>query len=198
MSNCKPLIFCSLLLAALLNLLAFTELLAQEQCAKELADAEEKFQRGRLNETIALATGCLEKRDLALAESERAYKLLGKAYYAKGLLNNAKENLRKLLELIPDWRPDPEIDNPSFRKLAEEVIKEVEQEKLAQQQPIRQEQPPDSQHVVQPPPTKKGGGKKWLWLGGGSAVVAGTAAFLIFKGDEQAQRLPDPPAIPSK
>jgi len=198
MSNCKPLIFCSLMLAAFLNLFAFTELLAQDQCAKELAEAEEKFQRGRLNEVIALVSGCLEKHDRTLAASERAYKLLGKAYHAKGLLENAKENLRKLLELIPNWRPDPESDKPSFQQLAAEVIKEVEEERQAEKQTIREEPPPDTNPMVQTPRPKKGNGKKWLWLGGGGAVVAGTAVFLISRGDEKPLRLPDPPALPSK
>lgn len=196
MSHCKRFIFCALLL----NLVAMARLQAQGQCAQKLAEAEEKYQSGRLEQAIALANQCLEKSGFALAERERAYKLLGMAYYAKGLHDAAKENLRKLLELIPNWRPDPENDSPSFQKLAEEVIKEVEAERQAQRQQAQKAQPPDtsqSQLVIEPPPTKKGGGRKWLWIGG-SAFAAGTVAFLISQGEEKPARLPDPPAVPRK
>jgi tetratricopeptide (TPR) repeat protein len=162
---------------------------AQDMCKTELAEAEQKYQEGSLDEAIALVTRCLEKNGLAIAESERAHKLLGKAYYAKGLLDKARENLRKLLELIPNWKPDPETDAPAFCRLAEEVIKEVEQQRQAQQQKQEQKQEP-----------KHDGGKKWLWIGGGGAVAAGAIAVLLASKDETRGngRLPNPPTPPPR
>ncbi len=161
---------------------------AQQKCAAELAEAEKKYLEGRLDEAIASAARCLEKGNLALAESEQAHKLLGKAYYAKGLLDQARENLRKLLELIPNWRPDPETDAPAFRRLAEEVIQEVEQERQIQQQKQEQRQEP-----------KRGRSKKWLWIGGGGAVAVGAAVFLLSNKNEAGNgRLPNPPNLPPR
>jgi len=174
---------------------------AQGQCEKELAEAEAKYEIGLLDEAIEMALHCLENSALTDAERQRSYWLLGKVYYAKQLLNDAKEYLRKLLEMIPNWRPDPENDSPAFQALAEEVIKEVGAEK--QKQP--QQAAPAEQELVMPVdtstrvrPFKKSGSKKWLWIGGGAVAAGTTAAFILFRGDEKPLRLPDPPALPGK
>ena len=103
--------------------------LAQEKCATELAAAEEKYQQGRLDDAIDLLTACLRKGDLLAAESQKAYRLLAKAYLSKRNVNRAKDMLRSLLKVAPDWRPDSEIDTPAFTSLAEEVIAEAGLEK---------------------------------------------------------------------
>ena len=187
------------ILALLLTTSTFSRAQAQNQSARELTEAEAKLQAGRLNEAIAQARSCLEKSALDTAAHTRAYKLLGKAYYAKGLLDAAKENLRKLLGLIPEWRPDPEKDSPSFQIMVEEVIQEMKTEKQAQQPgPAAQDvKKPDDKPATVPSP-RKSGGRKWLLIGGGGAVAAGAAAFLIFRSEEKVSRLPDPPALPIK
>jgi len=181
-------LFRSLILALLAVISFVATAQAQSPCEKELAEAEAQYQLGNLDEAIALADRCLAKSDLTLAERERSHLLLGRAYQAKRLLDNAKQHLHKLLDLIPNWRPDPENDKPAFRTLAEEVIKERE---------VKLRPGPDN--PLQPPARR--GSKKWLWIGGG-AVAAGTAAFLISQGGgaEEAKipRLPDPPVLPTK
>ncbi len=190
MQKYKPVIFRALIFAPVLCL--FVLATAQDRCTKELAEAEEKYQRGLLDEAIALVNACLEKSEFDTSESERAYKLLGKAYHAKGLLDNAKESLRKLLMLIPNWRPDPELDTPSFQRLAEEIITEFQ----AQRPRTPELKPPEEKPAVQTPAAKKSG-KKWLWIGSGGAVAVGTVAYFILR-DDKAPRLPDPPDLPSK
>lgn len=188
------------ILTLLFTASTFSRAQAQNQCDKELTEAEAKLQVGRLNEAIAQAKNCLEKSVLDTVEHTRAYKILGKAYYAKGLLDAAKENFRKLLGLIPEWRPDPEKDSPSFQIMVEEVIQEMKNEKQAQQQPAPAapdvEKPDDKPATV--PSPRKSGSRKWLLIGGGGTVAAGAAAFLIFRGEEKVSRLPDPPALPIK
>jgi len=180
----------SLMMALLLIAAAFSPAQAQGQCDRELTEAEAKFQVGKLNEAIAQTLSCLEKSDLDTTARTRAYKLLGRAYYAIGLLNAAKENLQKLLELIPNWRPDPEKEGRSFQMMVDEIAKEMEAKK----------QPPKPVQVdtsVVAPPTKKSGSKKWLWIGGGALAAGTTAAFILFRGDEKAPpRLPNPPDLP--
>jgi len=190
----------SLMFLLLFDTFFFSRAQAQGQCEKKLAEAEAKYEIGLLDEAIEMALHCLENSALTDAERQRSYWLLGKVYYAKQLLDNSKEYLRKLLEMIPNWRPDPENDSPAFQALAEEVIKEVEAEKQKQQeQTARAEQEMKTPVDTSTPARtfKKSGGKKWLWIGGG-ALAAGTAAFLISRGDEKPLRLPDPPALPIK
>jgi len=102
---------------------------SQDKCETELAEAENKYQLGELDEVIELVNRCLDKGDVNVEELEKAYKLLGKTYHAKGLLEQAKEHLKTLLKMIPNWRPNPDLDTPSFQRLAEEVITEMEQKK---------------------------------------------------------------------
>jgi len=160
MHNCK---FSTLIgmmsLLTLLLILSVAALYAQERCAAELAKAEEKYQQGRLDDAIDLLNNCLRKGDLLIAESKQAYRLLAKAYLSKGQLNRAKDNLRNLLRVAADWKPDPEIDAPSFITLADEVIAEVE---LAKAREAREE--------ALTPSTSE---KIEIGLGGGVAVPMG-------------------------
>ncbi len=184
-------LFMTFACALFCGILAASISLAQSPCEKELADAETKYQLGHLDEVITIAISCLEKSGISDVERERGYLLLGKAHHAKSLLDSAKAYLRKLLILIPEWRPDPENDSPSFQQLAVEVINEFAKERME----ARQQTAPEA---VQPAitPTKKS--KKWLLIGGG-ALAAGAAAFLIFQGDDNPPaRLPDPPVLPQR
>jgi len=114
--------------------------LVQEQtCEELLAEAENKYFEGLLDQTIELVNVCLNQQDSTVEQREKGYKLLGKAYHAKGLLEQAKDNIRKLVELIPNWQPNPNIDTPSFARMAEEVIAEMErQEEQAEQEQAEQ------------------------------------------------------------
>ena len=171
--------------------LAFTQALAifsapavqaQEKCKYELAEAEKKYQDGFFDEAITLLLACVNKSGLAIDESERAYKLLAKAYHANQLLNESKEALKKLLTLAPNWTPNPVTDTPPFQRLAEEVIKEVEQQKLAEEKKSEQKIPPAE--IAPPVQSAKKKSKKWLWIGGGVLVAGGVAAVLLSGGDD--------------
>ncbi|MGH7597539.1 MAG: hypothetical protein ACREOI_14390 [bacterium] len=181
--------------AALALTLLVSTVMAQSPCEKDLAEAEAQYQLGRLEEAIASVNRCLSKGEIGMAERERCYLLLGKANHAKSLLDSARTYLRKLLELIPSWRPDPENDSPSFRQLAAEVIQKFEIARQAREQEAKPALPQETKPESKPP---SGGKKKWLWIGGG-AIAAGTAAFLISRGgDDPRAKLPDPPEVPRK
>jgi len=187
--------------------LAFTQALvvfsapaahAQEKCKYELTEAEKKYQDGFFDEAITLLLACVNKSGLAVDESERAYKLLAKAYHANQLLNEAKEALKKLLALAPNWKPNPVTDPPPFQRLAEEVIKEIEQQKLAEEKKPEEKILPAE--VIEPvQPAKKKSSKKWLWIGGGVLVAGGvTAAILAGSKDEKVDTgFPSPPGRPT-
>jgi hypothetical protein len=150
-----------------------------------------------LEEAIASVNRCLSKGEIGLAERERCYLLLGKTHHAQSLLDSARTYLRKLLELIPNWRPDPENDSPSFQTLAEEVIKEHEAAKQAA--PQQEVKPAVPQKTEPESKALSRGNKKWWWIGGGALAAGTAAAFLISRGNENAPApLPDPPEVPRK
>ncbi len=161
--------------------------LAQEECEKILAEAEVKYQLGRLDEVIEQVNLCLKKNTLKITEREKCYLLLGKAFQAKSLLDSARKYIRQLLVMIPSWRPDPEKETPSFQKLAREVIENFEEERKLHPQPSELKRG-----------TAKSRKKKWFWIAGGATLMAGTVAIIISRGDGGSERLPDPPDLPGK
>ncbi|MCI0694342.1 hypothetical protein L0337_20330 [candidate division KSB1 bacterium] len=160
----------------------------------ELSKAEQAYSEGLFDQVIDLVKSCLSKGDLTTAEQAWAYKLLGQVYVSKNEPQPAKICVQKLLEVAPDYEPDRDQDLQMWIELVEAAKQERERQ-------IQQPQPPtpaDDKPVDRAVATKKGGGKKWLWIGGGGAVVAGTAAYLIFKGEDTRKRLPDPPGLPPR
>ena len=187
----------ALLLAALLYFTPFLDTLTlplayaqQFDCKKNLTEAEQKFRQGKLDEAIQMITTCLKTGELTIEQNEWAYKLLGKAKHAKGLIDDAKQALRQLLGLVPDWRPNPEIDTPTFRKFAEDVIEEIGRKPVSifpgqKEQPIKEK----------PSIESKKSSKKWLLIGGG-AVVAGGILLLASSGGGGGGDPPPNPALP--
>ncbi len=180
----------ALLIIPVLDIVSALIASPQDKCAIELEQAENKYQLGELDEVIELVNRCLVKGDVNVEEMEKAYKLLGKAYHAKGLLKQAKENLRKLLKLIPNWRPSPDMDTPSFQRLAEEVISEMEQKKPTEpaiEEPQREEvveteQPKQEPVVETTQRPQKGGSRAKLWMAIGGTVLVGTVAAIALSG----------------
>ncbi len=194
MLQCKCLIFRSLALVLLYTIFWVGGAHAQGRYETELAKAEQAYSEGFFDQVIALVNACLNKGDLTTAEQAWAYKLLGQAYVSKNELQPAKVSVQKLLEVAPDYEPDRDQDLQRWIELVEAARQERERQIQRQQPP----KPPDDKPVIQPASTRKSGGKKWLWIGSGGAVVAGTAAYLILKGEETGKRLPDPPGLPPR
>jgi tetratricopeptide (TPR) repeat protein len=159
----------------------------------ELTKAEQAYSEGFFDQVINVVKSCLDKGDLTTAEQAWAYKLLGQAYISKNELQPARIYVQKLLEAAPDYKPDRDQDLQLWIELVEAA--KQERERQIQRQPPK---PPDDKPVTQPASTRKSGGKKWLWIGSGGAVVAGTAVYLILKGEGARERLPDPPEPPSR
>lgn len=176
---------------------ALALVLVQEQtCEELLAEAENKYFEGLLDQTIELVNVCLNQQNITVEQREKGYKLLGKAYHAKGLLEQAKDNIRKLLELIPNWQPNPNIDTPSFARMAEEVIAEMErQEEQAEREQAEQPTAP-----TEPATERDGGGGKTLLLIAGGGGLAAAALILALAGGGGGgaanNQLPDPPPLP--
>ena len=130
---------------------------------------------------------------------------------AKDYLEQAKQSIRKLLELVPNWQPDPDQDPPPFTRLVEKVRREMEEAKkgTAPQTPVEQPlekleiEKPMEEPIAKPKPQKNGGGKKFLWVGLGVGAIGVGLGVLLF-GTSQVvgappsgiEQLPDPPGGP--
>ncbi|MEJ2055410.1 MAG: hypothetical protein P8X42_15955 [Calditrichaceae bacterium] len=147
-------------------------------CEKSLKKAEELYHEGQFDKAIDLITICLKNKEVTPAEEKQAYRLLGLTYLAQDYLKEAKASVKKLLELVPNYKPDPLNDPPPFVKIVEEVQSETPPPK-----------PPSDENK------KDTGSRKWWYIGGGVVVGAVLAAVFWPEGDEP-EDLPGPPDLP--
>ncbi len=164
---------------------------AQDECKTILAEAEKNYQERRFDDVIDLLSRCLPS-GFTEGEKPQAYRLLSLAYLAKDYRNPAREAIKKLLELAPNYAPDLAQDPEPFINLVNELRKQQPQEQPG-------EKPP-----AQVPPAKKGGSKKkWLWIGLGTVALGGGAAAILGGGGKKdssvppIEKLADPPGAPS-
>ena len=138
-------------------------------------EAEQKYNTGSFDNAVELLTQVISQQDIPQTEKQRAYRLLGLTYIAKELEEDARSTVKKLLEMVPDYKTDPVQDPPPFIRLVQEVKDEESS----------QTQKPD-----------EGGGIEWYWIAGGAAV-AGVAAILIFSGGNGGDETVNPGTFPA-
>ena len=93
------------------------------------------------------------------------------SYLAEDFDNEARVAVKKLLDLNPNFEPDPTQNDARF-------IKQVEEEKEIRAQ-------------------KKSKRKKWFFIGGGVVLAWVTTAIITaVGGGTPRERLPDPPVFP--
>lgn len=174
--------------------------LAQQQdCAEQLAQAEQQYDIGRFDAVIEALQRC--EQEYTGEQRRQAYRLLSLCYLGKELADDAKDSIRKLLELVPNYQPDPIQDPPAFAEMVAAVKAQIE----AEQPPVEQEQPPpplvppivvDEEPPPTPvvvPPRRKSNVTKWLLIGGG-VVAGGVVAVVLLSGG--GDTLPGPPDLP--
>jgi tetratricopeptide (TPR) repeat protein len=165
-----------LLLVALLFSLATVPAAAQNACEEELRQAQEHYEFGRFERAITLLNRCLERGDVPQDERERAYRLIGLSYLGQDVLEQARENVRQLLRIAPNYQPNPVQDPPPFRELVAQ-----ERQRMGLDQAARDDDPPSE------PVADDDGGigiGKWLLIGGGVVVAAAAAVLLLSGGDD--------------
>lgn len=167
---------------------------SQNECEEELKTAQKKMETGKFDEAIELITQCLNKEGISNETKKQAYRLLGLTYIAKDYLGEARSAVSKLLDVVPNYTPDPDQDPPSFVDIVEEQIAE-------RSQPIKQ---PDVRSTsVDDEKSEESDKSLWWWIGGG-AVVALVAVIVLAAGggddegggDPPATSLPNPPDLP--
>ncbi len=153
-------------------------IIAQEidKYKEQLDEAEQKYNIGSFDDAINVLGQIIGNTDLTQQEKQRTYRLLGLTYIAKELEEEAKNAVKILLEIVPDYQTDPEQDPPGFIKLVEESRLTPEKE----------------------------GDSSWILIAGGAVLAGVVAAVLIFAGgDDEAEAeviedLPGPPVLPKK
>lgn len=111
---------------------------AQTPTCPELADAQERYNNGRFEQVIELVTQCLNRPDVEESERQRAYRLIGLSYIGQDLRDNAREAVRQLVSLVPNFEPDPVNDPPQFIEMVEEA-KQVVAERQAEEARLAEE-----------------------------------------------------------
>ncbi len=190
-----------------LALLAFaTSVNAQAvNCSDLLVEANQLYSRGAFDPTIALLDQCIALPDVTDSERRTAYRLKGLCFIGKGLEVDARESVRRLLTLVPDYEPDVAMDPPNFVAMIQEVRAEINTELAPSAEPqpqtpaVAQAPPPQptSPPVVTPQRRKKSNAGKFVLAGVGAGAVGGLA-FLLLKGggDSGGDAIANPPALP--
>ena len=115
---------------------------AQTPCAKNLAEAREKYLGAHLQEAIHLIESCLNSGQVSENERMQAYELAVPSYYKSDQRLKAKANLRKLLAIQPNWRPaDSEIDK-EYLAFVNREIDSFHRENELQKLRLRTPEPP--------------------------------------------------------
>ncbi len=186
---------------------------AQERsCQELLVEANQLYTRGAFDETIVLLDQCIALPSVTEQQRRTAYRLKGLCFIGKGLEVDARESVRRLLTLVPDYEPDPAMDPPSFVTLIQEVRQELNQElttpdppsqaiandqEPANERETQTEQPqPATQPVVRRTSSRRGVGR-YVLIGVGAGAVGGLAYLLLNSGDSGGgEPIADPPALP--
>ena len=160
--------------------------ISQTTDQEKLEEAIQYYETGYFDKAIDLLSKCISRAQLDKERMTMAYKYLAQAYMAKDYLKQAKDAVEHLLEMVPQYSPDPVQDRPQFVELVRDVKKELgiieeTEDELAAQADIK---PAEAVDVEGEFPTieKKGSSTKWILIGGG-AVALGIVAVVVLSGN---------------
>ncbi len=144
----------------------------QDACDEKIKQAEQKFYDGLFDDAIALLNSCLKESSITKQERARAHELLAKVYLGKDYQEQAENAIRKLIELVPSYTPNPDKDTPTYVALVEKVRSEQTKEG---EQPGEQSPKEDGKPWYT---------NTWVLIGAGVVVVGVVAILLLTKKDE--------------
>ena len=183
----------------------FAFLRTQDDAWEKIKQAERLFEEGKIDDSINILELLLDEPELTIDQKQKAYELLAANYLAKMYEERADRALRMLLELVPNYQPDPAYYSRAFIDRVESVRKEL----AAAQHPKDTTHPPKEttqspKDAAQPPKEEEKDsfiGSTWFWVGAGVLVAGAATAFAISGGNgatsqTQAQPLPPPPDLP--
>ena len=170
-----------------------------EACAEELKEAQNKYDTGRFDEVIEIVNECLSNENLSQENKRKAYRLLGLTYVAKDYLAEAKTAVSKLLDIVPNYKPDPEQDPPTYVNIISEEIKERKNVEKEKEVSIVESSAAEKKQVDS---TEKQSNSLWWYIGGGVVVLVAVVVLALGGGDssgngeDDKNDLPGPPDLP--
>ena len=114
-------------------------------CDQEMTQANDLYALGRFDEAISFIQQCLDKSGISEDQRRSAYRIIGLSYIGKGLEGDAKDSVRRLLALAPNYTPDPVLDPPDFVSLVNEL--KAEMQGSAPNQPVAEQRVIQSSEV---------------------------------------------------
>lgn len=154
-------------------------------CDEEIGAAETSYVEGRFDNAIRLLLLCLDREDIETAQAIEGYRLLALALIRKDELPDARAAIVQLLDVYPDYEPDPVTDPPSYTALVDIVKQQVA---------------PTTAQVEEPSATPSWFRQNMKWILPGSAVVVGGFLAAVLAGGGGgggSNTLPPPPGPPN-
>jgi len=149
------------LLVAVLVLVGTTGARAQTpaSCDTSYAQAEEAYFAANFETAEALLRPCAQKTALQDSVRARMYRLLSFVYLGQNDEAAARRAVESLLDVQPEYTPNPSEDRPDFVAL----VRKAEEERRAAA-------------------GREEDNRRWVrWALGGAAALAGTAAVLLLR-----------------
>jgi len=148
---------------------------AQGSCEQALVRANGYYYDARFDDGIALLKQCLDQGAFSQEEQLQVYILLSMTCFANRQEADARQAIQILLELNPDYEPDPIRVQPSYRALVEAV-------RRARSDVFRAESSSSVStfslaNTTTNVPQNRRGLSKWIYFGGGAILT--TAAVLL-------------------
>jgi len=159
-------------------------------CDTALEAASDQYRDGAFQETIRLASSCLDQGDVATGDARDAYRLLVLAYLKQDDLPSARKAAVNLLGVDPDYTPDPVANPPDYVSLLSVVRQEIGPEAGAEE-----------------PRRRPFFRRTSTWITLGTTLVAGGVVSLVALGGDDGGgdtpppsgpgTLPSPPGVPT-
>ena len=103
-------------------------------CADTLDTAEQAYRNRSYEEAIALASSCTDSEAVGRETAIRAYRLITLASLRQGALVQARSAVTDLLQIDPDYTPDPVNDPPAYDLFVSMVRRDTPPEATAETQ----------------------------------------------------------------
>jgi len=146
-------------------------------CDTSYAQAEEAYFAANFETAEALLRPCAQEATLRDSVRARMYRLLSFVYLGQNDSGAARRTVESLLDVQPDYTPNPSADRPDFVALVRKAKKARRATADAEQED-----------------------RRWLrWVLGSAAAIAGTAAVLLLRdggSDGGSDSLPRPQPPP--
>lgn len=170
----------SILLVVCLVVGAEARAQAPTSCESRYTTAQEAYYAADFERAVELLRECVGRKGVSDSLRVRMYRLLGFVHLGRNEPKAARLAVESLLDLRPDYAPDPDRDRPDYVAL-------VRKAKASRRTAAAAEEDEN--------------GRRWVRWGLGSlgAAAVGTAAVLLIGGDGGdggSERLPRPAAPP--